>query len=297
MPHVLASTYLEALPPGERDRAPPLEELTRELEHLVATGQVSWPQVPVAPEAFVRAVAERMANARGPARLAELAAGDLWLVTGCVGRLDVAVTAFEELYREVWREVAVQLKKPPRDMEDTAQAVLARLLVGSPTDGPLLARFGARGRLRAWLRTLAVREALAAEKARGRTVSLEDAAVGALALDGLGAELEHVKQGYANEFREAFREALGELTPKERNLLRYSLIDGLSIDQIGALYGSHRATAARWLAAVRAKLREATQRRLAARLAVGETEVASVMRLIASRLDATLDGVLSPEDL
>ena len=36
--------------------------------------------------------------------------------------------------------------------------------------------------------------------------------------------------------------ALGELPARERTLLRYQLIDGWSIDQVGKLYGVHRAT-------------------------------------------------------
>lgn len=59
--------------------------------------------------------------------------------------------------------------------------------------------------------------------------------------------MEHLKQLYRGEFRVAFDAALETLTPRERNLLRHQFVDHLNLDQIGALYQVHRATAWRWL--------------------------------------------------
>jgi DNA-directed RNA polymerase specialized sigma24 family protein len=38
--------------------------------------------------------------------------------------------------------------------------------------------------------------------------------------------------------------AMDAMPPLERAVLRYQVVDGLSIDEIGALYDVHRATAA-----------------------------------------------------
>ena len=57
-----------------------------------------------------------------------------------------------------------------------------------------------------------------------------------------------VMQAQAKEqFNAAFKAAVASLAERERNRLRQSCLDGLSIDELGALYKVHRATAARWL--------------------------------------------------
>ena len=70
------------------------------------------------------------------------------------------------------------------------------------------------------------------------------------------------------EFRRAFNDAAAQLTDRERTLLRYRFYDGLSIDEICVLYRVHGATIARWLAAIREDLFEATRARLIRRLAI-----------------------------
>jgi len=57
--------------------------------------------------------------------------------------------------------------------------------------------------------------------------------------------------------------------PRERNLLRYQVLDRLGIDHIGALHGVHRVTAARWIAHARRALIEGVRRRLQDRLGCG----------------------------
>lgn len=93
---------------------------------------------------------------------------------------------------------------------------------------------------------------------------------------------------YRDEFKRAFHAAVEALDDRERLLLRQHALDGLSIDQLAALHGVHRATAARQVQAARQSVLAATQRELIRRLRLARGELASVMRLIASRLDVTL---------
>jgi RNA polymerase sigma-70 factor (ECF subfamily) len=83
-------------------------------------------------------------------------------------------------------------------------------------------------------------------------------------------------------FERAFAEAVALLPARDRNLLRFHLIDRLGIDQIAAIYHVHRATAARRLACARGALVASTRARLRCQLAIDTTELASVMRLIES---------------
>ena len=79
-------------------------------------------------------------------------------------------------------------------------------------------------------------------------------------------------------------------------LLRHSVIDGLGIDQIAAIYHVHRATAARQLKQARTTLVDATRERMRIALRVSETELESIMRMIMSLADITLQQVLARGD-
>jgi len=105
-------------------------------------------------------------------------------------------------------------------------------------------------------------------------------------------ELSILRAQYRDAVDAALRAALAGLNARARALLRYQLIDGWSIDQVGKLYGVHRATAARWLADARAALGDAIRSELAARLRIAASEVDSIVRLVQSRVDMSLDRLL-----
>jgi len=69
-------------------------------------------------------------------------------------------------------------------------------------------------------------------------------------------------------------------------------MERLSIDQIGALYHLHRATAARRVVKAREALLTATRTALAARLGLTTEQLESVLQLIASRMDASVERLL-----
>jgi RNA polymerase sigma-70 factor (ECF subfamily) len=75
--------------------------------------------------------------------------------------------------------------------------------------------------------------------------------------------------------------------------LRFHLLDGWSIDQIGERYGVHRATAARWVGAAREKLGEDLRKRLAERLAIPASQVSSIVALVTSAIEVSLDRLLA----
>jgi RNA polymerase sigma-70 factor (ECF subfamily) len=93
---------------------------------------------------------------------------------------------------------------------------------------------------------------------------------------------------YRSEFAVALREAIADLSVEDRTLLRQQIVDGMSIDSIGVAFGVHRATAARWLTRARAALVAATHRRLADRLKLPVEQIESVIRLVQSKLDASM---------
>jgi len=107
------------------------------------------------------------------------------------------------------------------------------------------------------------------------------------------AEIRHLRESYRVEVNEAFAAALASLGEEPRALLRYAVIDGWTIDRIGELYGVHRATAARWVAAAREELGDAIRLQLSAQLSIPLAEVDSVVRLVQSRVDLSLERLLA----
>jgi RNA polymerase sigma-70 factor (ECF subfamily) len=115
----------------------------------------------------------------------------------------------------------------------------------------------------------------------------DDTALHSLVTPG-DAELDHAKAHYVAEFKQAFTKALRSLAPRDQTLLRQHVIDGLTIDQLGALYDVHRSTAARNLERARQAILDATRQRFASALRVRHSELDSILRLIRSRLEVTL---------
>jgi RNA polymerase sigma-70 factor (ECF subfamily) len=137
------------------------------------------------------------------------------------------------------------------------------------------------------VRITATRELIRHKKKRQRDVPLERSLDGMLT-SGHDPALEALKAEYRSEFAVALREAIADLSVEDRTLLRQQIVDGMSIDSIGVAFGVHRATAARWLTRARAALVAATHRRLADRLKLPVEQIESVIRLVQSKLDASM---------
>jgi RNA polymerase sigma-70 factor (ECF subfamily) len=104
-------------------------------------------------------------------------------------------------------------------------------------------------------------------------------------------ELDFIEREIRAEATRALYEAARALSPGDRHLLRQHLLGRMSIDELGGVYGIHRATVARRLQNARERLLAGVRAAISERL--GVEEVGSVMRLLASRLDASLARVLA----
>ena len=107
-------------------------------------------------------------------------------------------------------------------------------------------------------------------------------------------EIEHLKRAYKKEVGAAFEEATRALAPEDRNALRSYYARGMTIDEIAAAFGIHRATAARRVNGARDRLLAETRRRISEKLALQSRELASVFRLIESRLHLSVGRMLGP---
>lgn len=175
--------------------------------------------------------------------------------------------------------------------EEAVQRLRHRLLTSDGVSPPRLLTYAGRGDLRAWVRVAAVRTWLNLERETARERSkpadevLADRAVGDL-------ELEFLKGSYRESFHRAFLESLAALPADERLVLKMHYLDKASMEEIGRVVGAHRITVLRRLERTRAQLAEDTKQRLSARHQLSGAEVESMLRLIQSHLDLSLQSAL-----
>jgi len=255
---------------------------------FVAGARAAWPAVTFDDRTLAPLVGARLTGDDLAGALAAAPAADLALAAACLAQEPTAHAAFDAVLGEV--DAAGASTRATRDLvAEVKQLLRVQLLVAKDGKPPGLASYRGTGPLRGWVRITATRELIRhkkkqAREAPGNSRSLEEA-IGSAGGDPL---LEQLKAEYRSEFAAALREAIADLSAEDRTLLQQQIVEGLSIDELGAAYGVHRATAARWYNRARAALVSATHRRLAARLKLPVDQIESVIRLVQSRLDASV---------
>ena len=259
-------------------------------ESLVASARAQWPNVSFDEDTLAPFVGERMSGDDLATALAAAPAGDLALASACVAQEPSAHAAFDAVLVEV--DAAGASVGATRDLVDEVKQLL-RLQLLVPKDGKPAGVAGYRGKgpLRGWVRITATRELIRHKKKHARDVPLDHTSARSLdrmLTSGVDPALEALKAEYRSEFAIALREAIELLGVEDRTLLRQQIVDGLSIDAIGVAFGVHRATAARWLNRARGALVATTHERLAERLKLPVDQIESVIRLVQSKLDASV---------
>jgi RNA polymerase sigma-70 factor, ECF subfamily len=257
---------------------------------MVAQAAAAWPEVTVDHEAFLAHLRSAFGVEPTVELLAEVHLGDLYLAFACSHGDGAALAALERILGEARGALAHAGVSAP-DAADALQQVRCELVTAADGGQPGILAYSGRGRLGAWLRVIAVRTALKADRRAERVVAVEEDL-----LEGLGPgrdpELDAMRALYQGELKTAFAAALAELTPRGRNLLRHAIIDHLTVDDLAALYRVHRATSARWLADARAEVIERTRDHMMRKLGVGRTELLSIFRLVQSECDASVCRLL-----
>jgi RNA polymerase sigma-70 factor (ECF subfamily) len=177
------------------------------------------------------------------------------------------------------------------DLAEIEQTVRIKLLVCEPGRSPRLVECAGTGKLGGLVLVAAVREALSLLRRRnGRTGDdwLED-----LSSPDDDPRLAQLKARHRREFKQAFEQAVSELSARDRALLRLHLLRQETIDQIGGIYGVHRATAARWVEKAKRRLRASTRRLLAERWDLRGAEFERVIDLIESRIELSAERLLA----
>ncbi|MFO0598023.1 MAG: transcriptional regulator [Myxococcaceae bacterium] len=270
-------SLLERYAPGRREEA-----LADALVTVISTARAQWPGVGLDDHDFAAFLAARTA---GP--LEQVRGSELFVAWAALQRDPAALAALDGQFISKIDKAVASIDANPAFIDEVRQLVRERLLIG---ERPRLLEYSGQGSLAGWVRTVALRLALN-HRSNGREVS-DEGLMDVVAHSGRNVELDFVRAQHRAAFTAAFQEALAALDSRSRNLLRLSYVDRLSIDQLGTMYGTHRSTAARWLAAARDELVQATHRRISERLKLTESDVQSLVGDLQSHLEVSVNRLL-----
>jgi RNA polymerase sigma-70 factor, ECF subfamily len=282
-PHETAFLAACHLPAGA-----PVAEVIEHLERALDQARAAHPDLRIDLESFAAVLGASVAGAAAPGTgLTALHHGDLLLAHAATRGDAVAVARLERDHLGA-ATAALGRILDASERDDALQALRERLLMSREGAAPKLTEYAGRGSLAGWLKVVAVRLALSRLRSlRRQETPADDEALLDLPAP-LEPELEHLRAQYRGEFKAAFQGALQKLDARERNLLRLQFVDDLTVDQIGAIYRVHRATAARWVARARETLFDQTKHNLSARLGLAPSQLTSILDLVRSHVDVSL---------
>jgi RNA polymerase sigma-70 factor (ECF subfamily) len=215
---------------------------------------------------------------------------DLYLACACLDGLPLALRRFDEQLLSRVDQYLARLRPDAQLIDETRQALRARLFVGSERATARIAQYSGLGSLDGWLRVAAVRTALDLISARDRGPHKSISVADELLVAG-DPELDYLREHYRATFAAALRQSIRELSASERALLRYQFVDGLTPGHIGRMYGVHRTTTMRQLAAAKERLLEQTRAHVIATLGISPAECDSLVRLVRSNLPMTVSSL------
>lgn len=260
------------------------------MDPLLAARQ-RWPDVTLEPAQFRAWLEERKID---PQALDAERLASLFLACACVLNAPGAHLAFDASFGPVLTSAAKRVRDAPSP-EEVVQQVRMRLLTSTPQRGAKLAEYSGAGDFTNWLRTVTLRVALSMRSSKPLD-EVGEAALTRIVSAMPDAERLLQKAQNATLIKTAFADALAQLEPQQRTVLKMSVIDGLSIDQIAPFYSVHRATVARWLETVRRDLYELTLEALQHDAGLSPSELKSLLGDLGSQLNVSLDRLLVTRD-
>jgi len=226
------------------------------------------------------------------AQLDELDAAGVYLAASCAAGQAAAIARFEALHFKNLPATLRSMGAQPADIDDVISAVREKLFVAAEGERPRVLGFAGRGSLEKLCRVIAARTLLNRQRSTRRERVTGDEQLADLLAPHDDPELVAVKEHHRDVFRAAFAEAIAKLSSEDRNVLRLSLIHGLSIDEVGRIYQIHRSTAARRLGRLKDAIAQDTRMYLRVKLGADKKELQSLFRLVQTGLDKSFIRLL-----
>ena len=267
------------------------QRLEAALADLVRRARAGLAGVTLADSRFLRSAGAAAATS-DPQRIEALQASDLLLAAAALAGEEAALHLLEERFLSLAAGAAAGLDASPAFADEVRQELREKLLVGRDGRPPGLAKYSGAGPLAAYVRISARRLALnLLEARRGAPSSDEDALLGLPAPES-DPELQLLRERSAAAIKRAVHEALAGLPVRERLMLRMHYVDGVTMTQIGKVYGVHQSNVSRTLDGARSKVLADVRRLLTDRLRLGDRELDSLVGMVRSGLDLSLSRAL-----
>jgi RNA polymerase sigma-70 factor, ECF subfamily len=267
-----------------------LDALDGLLRALCARGRAAHPKLELSDEVFVAHLARCKAPISDVGELVQV--GDLYLVCACLEGDEAAASLLVETHRRMLAATLSRIDSSAAFIDDVQQRFWDAALVGTISASPRLGLYSGRGSLGGWISVGAQRIALMMrrhEDAEGRARrAIEDAYA------AQDPELAFIKERYRERFREATQRALDELDDRERLIFRLHLVDGVTIERIGHIYGVSHSTISRWFRSARDKVTERVHRVIHDELQISAADFESLTRLVISQLDLSISMLPAP---
>jgi RNA polymerase sigma-70 factor, ECF subfamily len=288
----LAAEFVATLEAELRPRFTDTAQLEGILQRLRADAIAAYPEIGVCADVFVRELARRLGELATPEQLEAVRAGHVHLAIACATGDDAAIRRLETDVFDELKITGARLRARSELVDDVRSHVRRLMFTAEPGRQAAVSTFSGRSDLRSYLRVVVTRELARLIDKDRKMVALDDQAIVGLVAPTDGPELGVLRERCRPQVDAAIRAALVGLAESPRALLRYSVVDRWSVDRIAAIFGIHRATAARRVNAARDELATAIRSELATRLAIGIDEVDSIVRLVQSRIDVSIERLL-----
>jgi RNA polymerase sigma-70 factor (ECF subfamily) len=248
-----------------------------EIRQWFEAAQVAWPGVELAFSVF----ATRALGA-GPAH-----ASDLYLACACGEGNTAALAEFDRRFLGWVRDAVARIDRSHDFLSEVQQILRERLLVGPNAK---IRDYRGGGALASWVRTAAVRTAL---NLRRRTRLDADPSSSSEPFEQLfDPEVALLRQRYMPEIDAALREAIAALEPRERLLLHFYYVDGLTLAKIAALERVGTSTVFRRLNSATQTVLSSMKDQLSTRLQLSTQSLDSLIRHVQDDIDLSLSQVL-----
>jgi RNA polymerase sigma-70 factor (ECF subfamily) len=242
----------------------------------------------VEPAALIAAFAPKLA-ADDPTPLTAAGAAELHLALACARGDATAIAAFDRAYLDVVPVALAGMKLAAATVEDVRATVRDKLLLPEGDRAPRIVEYAGRGRLRGLIQVAATRTAIDRIRLEAREAELP---ARELAAPG-NVELSLIKAQYRQAFSEGFARAVAAASRRDRNLLRLHFLGGVTLEQLAQMYGVHRATVVRWLAAAREAVFGATRDHVAEAIGAPSDELDEMFELVKSRVELSVERLLA----
>jgi len=266
-----------------------------QLEGLCDEAEAAWPEFRIPRHIFL-AKLRTVAPSDGTVAFdwTQLCHVDLYLAVACSIGESAAITVFSRRYMSRLSHYLRRFGDSSELIDDVRANLEDKLLfsaeVGHP---PRIHQYVGRGPLEAWVAMTAQRSLLSMLRSRGsasRSAPADELWELWSAASGLERDESH---RFADTIRETLRQVIQSLPVRERNVLRLSIVEDVSLSQIARMLNVNQSTVSRAFHACLDKVNEEMRVRLKALHGMRDSEIESVVRDLRSQIDLSLSGVFA----